>query len=68
MRWYVLVSAVCITACASPRMIDTGAVATLAAESLPASTSTGLSRYDVRALPLGAYESAYLFSGFDRGR
>lgn len=44
MRWYVLVSAMCITACASPKMIDTGAVAIVTPESLPAPTLADLSR------------------------
>lgn len=44
MRWYVLVSAMCITACASPKMINTGAVDIVAPESLPAPTLGDLSR------------------------
>jgi polysaccharide biosynthesis/export protein len=44
MRWYVLVSAMCISACASPKMIDTGAVGIVSPADLPAPTLEDMSR------------------------
>ena len=44
MKWYVLVGALCITACSAPRMIDTGRVGIVAADSLPQPTQEDLAR------------------------
>src|SRR5688500_18135046 len=56
MRWCVLVGAMCLTACASPKMINTGAVGIVAPESLPAPTVADLSRG----------QHAHLVGPFDR--
>lgn len=44
MRWYVLVGALCITACSTPRMIDTGRVGIATPDSLPEPTQADLAR------------------------
>lgn len=44
MRWYVLVGALCMTACSTPRLIDTGRVGITTAEALPLPTAEDLAR------------------------
>ena len=44
MRWFVLVGALCMTACSTPRMIDTGRVGIATPETLPQPTLEDLTR------------------------
>jgi polysaccharide export outer membrane protein len=44
MRWFVLLGGLALTACASPRLIDTGRVGIVAAEQLPEPTREDLAR------------------------
>lgn len=44
MRWYMLAAALCMTACSTPRMVDTGRVGIVAPDSLPQPTQEDLAR------------------------